>query len=121
MRQSYDTFFNFHIFQIYQEVKNQIVSFKKLFGKNPDYIDGHQHCHIFPIVTEALVQCMEEFDIRETRIPYEIVDLVDMKLKGCITGNQEHFFQTVLENCVTAKRIFDKHKVRYVLVFFLYL
>uniref|UniRef100_A0A7M5WSQ0 Carbohydrate deacetylase n=1 Tax=Clytia hemisphaerica TaxID=252671 RepID=A0A7M5WSQ0_9CNID len=100
--------------QIYQEIKNQIVLFNEIFGKNPDYIDGHQHCHIFPIITEELVKCMDEFDIQETRIPHEIVDLVDLKRNGCITENQEYFFQTVLENCITAKSIFDKREIRYV-------
>uniref|UniRef100_A0A7M5V7R6 Carbohydrate deacetylase n=1 Tax=Clytia hemisphaerica TaxID=252671 RepID=A0A7M5V7R6_9CNID len=99
--------------QIYQEIKNQIVLFNEIFGKNPDYIDGHQHCHIFPIITEELVKCMDEFDIQETRIPHEIVDLVDLKRNGCITENQEYFFQTVLENCITAKSIFDKREIRY--------
>jgi predicted glycoside hydrolase/deacetylase ChbG (UPF0249 family) len=35
------------------EVARQIESFVEMFGRPPDFIDGHQHVHLFPRVREA--------------------------------------------------------------------
>jgi predicted glycoside hydrolase/deacetylase ChbG (UPF0249 family) len=37
-------------------IKMQIDAFKNLFGMQPDYYDGHMHCHIYPFVRSALLK-----------------------------------------------------------------
>jgi chitin disaccharide deacetylase len=42
------------------ELSAQIVAFKKAFGRAPDYLDGHQHVHIFPQVRDAFLSAVKE-------------------------------------------------------------
>src|SRR5712691_7880621 len=37
------------------EVTRQLHAFVDVFGRAPDFIDGHQHVHLFPQVSEALL------------------------------------------------------------------
>jgi len=38
------------------EIAGQFAAFRNAFGRAPDYIDGHQHIHVFPQVSEALLR-----------------------------------------------------------------
>jgi predicted glycoside hydrolase/deacetylase ChbG (UPF0249 family) len=38
------------------EIAAQIAAFHASFGRAPDYIDGHQHIHVFPQIGEALIR-----------------------------------------------------------------
>jgi predicted glycoside hydrolase/deacetylase ChbG (UPF0249 family) len=38
------------------EIETQLKAFVALFGRAPDFIDGHQHVQLFPQVREALLQ-----------------------------------------------------------------
>jgi hypothetical protein len=38
------------------EIAFQIAAFHRAFGRAPDYIDGHQHIHLFPQIREALLR-----------------------------------------------------------------
>jgi len=38
------------------EIAAQIAAFRSAFGRAPDYIDGHQHIHLFPQIGEALIR-----------------------------------------------------------------
>lgn len=38
------------------EIAAQIAAFRSAFGCAPDYIDGHQHIHVFPQIGEALIR-----------------------------------------------------------------
>jgi predicted glycoside hydrolase/deacetylase ChbG (UPF0249 family) len=38
------------------EIEAQIEAFARAFGRMPDYIDGHQHCHLAPPVRKTFVQ-----------------------------------------------------------------
>jgi chitin disaccharide deacetylase len=38
------------------EIAGQFAAFRSAFGRAPDYIDGHQHIHVFPQVSEALLR-----------------------------------------------------------------
>jgi predicted glycoside hydrolase/deacetylase ChbG (UPF0249 family) len=40
------------------EIAAQVHAFVGAFGHLPDYIDGHQHVHLFPQVREALLEVM---------------------------------------------------------------
>jgi chitin disaccharide deacetylase len=38
------------------EIAAQFAAFRDVFGRAPDYVDGHQHIHVFPQISEALVR-----------------------------------------------------------------
>jgi chitin disaccharide deacetylase len=38
------------------EIAAQVAAFRTAFGRPPDYIDGHQHIHVFPQISEALIR-----------------------------------------------------------------
>lgn len=40
---------------IHREITAQIARFASLFGRAPDYVDGHQHVQIFPQVRDAFM------------------------------------------------------------------
>ena len=42
------------------EIAAQIGAFRLAFGDAPDYIDGHQHIHVFPQIGEALIRVASE-------------------------------------------------------------
>jgi predicted glycoside hydrolase/deacetylase ChbG (UPF0249 family) len=41
------------------EIAAQLVAFRKAFGRAPDYVDGHQHIHVFPQIGDALVRVIK--------------------------------------------------------------
>lgn len=51
------------------EIMAQIEKFKSIFGRVPDFIDGHQHVQQLPVVREAIVSSVKAFnDIGYVRI-----------------------------------------------------
>ena len=42
------------------EIARQFAAFDAAFGRAPDYVDGHQHIHVFPQVSEALLRVIRE-------------------------------------------------------------
>ena len=42
------------------EIAKQLTSFFDQFGHPPDFVDGHQHAHLFPQVREALLDVVKE-------------------------------------------------------------
>src|SRR3974377_2015049 len=42
------------------EITSQFVAFRNAFGRNPDYVDGHQHIHVFPQISEALLRVIKQ-------------------------------------------------------------
>ena len=40
------------------EIASQFAAFRDAFGRSPDYIDGHQHIHVFPQISDALVRAI---------------------------------------------------------------
>lgn len=41
------------------EITAQLVAFAELFGRPPDYVDGHQHVQIFPQVRDAFLAAVK--------------------------------------------------------------
>jgi chitin disaccharide deacetylase len=41
------------------EIAAQLAAFRDVFGRAPDYVDGHQHIHVFPQVSEALLRVVK--------------------------------------------------------------
>lgn len=53
---------------IVQEIHEQIILFKNHIGYLPNYVDGHEFCHHFPIVREALMEIADEFNFKKNNI-----------------------------------------------------
>lgn len=45
------------------EFKAQLESFNTILNKHPDFIDGHQHIHQFPIIREALLSTYKDMGL----------------------------------------------------------
>jgi len=41
-----------------REIDAQLAAFAKLFGRMPDFVDGHQHVHLLPGIREPLLAAM---------------------------------------------------------------
>jgi predicted glycoside hydrolase/deacetylase ChbG (UPF0249 family) len=41
------------------EIASQLAAFRNAFGRAPDYVDGHQHIHVFPQIGDALVRVIK--------------------------------------------------------------
>ena len=54
--------------QIILEIKKQIESFQQGLGRLPDYLDGHEFCHHFPVVRSALIEVAEFFSFKKNHI-----------------------------------------------------
>jgi predicted glycoside hydrolase/deacetylase ChbG (UPF0249 family) len=48
---------------VYNELKAQIERFITQWGQLPDFIDGHQHVHHFPIIRKAVINLYKDFDM----------------------------------------------------------
>jgi predicted glycoside hydrolase/deacetylase ChbG (UPF0249 family) len=42
------------------EIERQLETFRDTFGRAPDFIDGHQHVHLFPQIGRALLEVAKE-------------------------------------------------------------
>ncbi len=42
------------------EIARQLEAFEKIFGRLPDFVDGHQHVHLFPQVRDAFLKTVAE-------------------------------------------------------------
>jgi hypothetical protein len=42
------------------EITSQMEAFRDAFGRGPDFIDGHQHVHLFPQIRDALLEIVRE-------------------------------------------------------------
>ncbi|MGE5158306.1 MAG: ChbG/HpnK family deacetylase [Gemmatimonas sp.] len=42
------------------ELKLQLTTFGELFGRAPDFVDGHQHVQLFPLVRDAFLEAVRE-------------------------------------------------------------
>jgi predicted glycoside hydrolase/deacetylase ChbG (UPF0249 family) len=44
---------------IHAELMVQLATFQELFGRPPDFVDGHQHAQLFPIVRDAFLTAVK--------------------------------------------------------------
>src|SRR6266853_99625 len=42
------------------EAASQLAAFRSAFGRPPDFVDGHQHVHLLPQVSDALLAEMAQ-------------------------------------------------------------
>jgi chitin disaccharide deacetylase len=45
---------------IHAELMVQLAAFNELFGRSPDFVDGHQHVQLFPQVRDAFLTAVKE-------------------------------------------------------------
>ncbi len=45
---------------IHAELMVQLTAFKELFGRDPDFVDGHQHAQLFPQIRDAFLQAVQQ-------------------------------------------------------------
>ncbi|MGB8402163.1 ChbG/HpnK family deacetylase [Bradyrhizobium sp.] len=45
---------------IHGELRVQLTTFEELFGRAPDFVDGHQHAQLFPQVRDAFLRAVKE-------------------------------------------------------------
>jgi predicted glycoside hydrolase/deacetylase ChbG (UPF0249 family) len=45
---------------IQSEIAVQLATFKELFGRAPDFADGHQHAQLFPVVRDGFLAAVSE-------------------------------------------------------------
>lgn len=45
---------------IYGELMVQLAAFKDLFGRDPDFVDGHQHAQLFPQARDGFLRAVKE-------------------------------------------------------------
>jgi chitin disaccharide deacetylase len=45
---------------IHAELRVQLAAFNELFGRAPDFVDGHQHVQLFPQVRDAFLTAVKE-------------------------------------------------------------
>jgi predicted glycoside hydrolase/deacetylase ChbG (UPF0249 family) len=50
----------FNVSALCTEIETQLRTFVALFGRAPDFVDGHQHVHVFPQVRDALLAVVRE-------------------------------------------------------------
>ena len=79
----------------------QVDSFVRHFGRLPDYVDGHQHVHAFPVVRDAVMQvidrCWQGQTIRPwLRVPERLTG-GDAPLKALVLRASTHGFGQLAE------------------------
>jgi predicted glycoside hydrolase/deacetylase ChbG (UPF0249 family) len=42
------------------EIASQVQAFRDAFGRTPDFVDGHQHVHVFPQIGDAVLAVVKE-------------------------------------------------------------
>ncbi|MGA7790445.1 MAG: ChbG/HpnK family deacetylase [Xanthobacteraceae bacterium] len=42
------------------EITRQFAAFRTAFGRAPDYVDGHQHIHVFPQIRTTLIRVIKD-------------------------------------------------------------
>jgi predicted glycoside hydrolase/deacetylase ChbG (UPF0249 family) len=45
---------------VHAELVVQLAAFQELFGRPPDFVDGHQHAQLFPQVRDAFLRAVKE-------------------------------------------------------------
>ena len=54
--------------EIVREIRTQIELFKDSVQRLPDYLDGHEFCHHFPVVRSALMEVTEEYNFKKNKL-----------------------------------------------------
>ncbi len=50
--------------KILESLNDQLEAFKIKFGFMPDFIDGHQHVHAFPVISKVIIKALENIKFK---------------------------------------------------------
>jgi predicted glycoside hydrolase/deacetylase ChbG (UPF0249 family) len=72
-----------------QQICHQIDLFTKHLGRLPDFIDGHQHLHAFPVIRDALTDAIaarwpQGSALPWVRAPEQLIDDGDVSFKASV-------------------------------------
>ncbi|MFV9984389.1 MAG: ChbG/HpnK family deacetylase [Francisella endosymbiont of Hyalomma asiaticum] len=86
---------------VYNELKAQINNFIEHWGELPDFIDGHQHVHHFPVIRKAVINLYKDFNMytKQTyiRSTYKI-DKSDFKSLIIYRSGAKKFYNMLIKN-----------------------
>lgn len=101
--------FNSNLFfsnvHVERELKGQIEKFKDLTGYYPEFIDGHNHCHIAnPTIAQSFAGVCKRWypQIRRCRLPLQ--PLIEARTKSKRPKNLSQF-QTLVSSCALSSLI----------------
>jgi chitin disaccharide deacetylase len=49
--------------EIEAEIARQLEAFEDAFGRAPDFVDGHQHVHVLPVIRHALIDVLRRREL----------------------------------------------------------
>jgi predicted glycoside hydrolase/deacetylase ChbG (UPF0249 family) len=87
-----------------REAEAQIALFASLTGVRPRHVDGHQHAHVIPELTETLAAVFRRFGIVTTRIPEQASVDGD-------EGAAHTFYRSVSDQAAAARAIYASHGI----------
>jgi predicted glycoside hydrolase/deacetylase ChbG (UPF0249 family) len=94
---------------IEREIDHQLDAFEQVASQTPDYVDGHQHVHQFPIVRDCLIKIMRRRYasplpwVRATRSPRRSRISASLRLKAfVIECLGAHALQQLADGCAIA-------------------
>jgi predicted glycoside hydrolase/deacetylase ChbG (UPF0249 family) len=93
------------------EIEMQFHRYQQLTnGRLPMHIDGHQHIHVHPMLTEIIARLARTYHVRYVRAP------ADPMLSICYPTNP--FFNEIVRQTRQATKIFDYYSLNYCHYFF---
>lgn len=81
-----------------RSIRNQIELFKKGFGFEPDYIDGHQHLHQLPQVARALRHVLLDMRFSPKYIRISRPTKTQKSIKSILIGTFGNISARILKN-----------------------
>ena len=91
-----------------KEALAQLHLFRKMTGRDPAHVDGHNHVHVIPIIADTLAPLLWENGIVNVRIPYE-----DLGLSPWIAPrSRRKYYSEVVMFASKARDVYAKCGVR---------
>lgn len=94
-----------------REVEAQICKFKDLTGYLPVHVDGHNHAHVLEPVATAVAIMMQQYQLREVRVPSELFFQSDFF--DALPPGKEEFYRNVSRDAQASyENIFKTRGIR---------
>jgi len=78
---------------IRQSVIKQFELFQNAFEQAPDFVDGHQHCHSLPVISEILLGILEEKLVKKS---FWVRSACPLALKGMLNSVTAGGFKSLI-------------------------
>lgn len=93
--------------EVKAEALAQLENFRRNFGRNPDYIDGHQYCHHLPIISEVVREIINDYDIGWVRCVYPMKKNLDIKSNIILYSGAKAFRKQVMSAGIQTNTFFS--------------